>query len=165
MVRLLHAFLPKREYALRKGSALNGIFRKFAHVTSDITGSPWCFLVAFVLVILWVVAGPYFHYSDTWQLTINTGTTIVTFLMVFLIQNTQNRDTKALHLKLDELIRVVHGARNSLVNLEEMSDEELDKLKSEFQKFQERNKCSPIIPANPSLNKKKKSAAEKPKGN
>jgi low affinity Fe/Cu permease len=125
---------------------MNGIFRKFAHVTSDITGSPWCFLAAMLLIILWAAAGPLFHYSDTWQLTVNTGTTIITFLMVFLIQNTQNRDTKALHLKLDELIRGVQGARNGLVNLEELSDEDLDRLKKEFQKFQERHSCSPIVP-------------------
>ena len=109
-------------------------FRRFAHTTSQFVGSPWMFLFACSIIIGWGVTGPMFHYSDTWQLVINTGTTIVTFLMVFLIQNTQNRDARAMHLKLDELIRALKGARNQLVNLEEMSDEELDKLQQEFQK-------------------------------
>jgi low affinity Fe/Cu permease len=89
--------------------------------------------------VIWGITGPLFHFSDTWQLVINTGTTIVTFLMVFLIQNTQNRDAKAIHLKLDELIRSVDTARNSLVDLEDLSDEELGKLEDEFRKFRERN--------------------------
>ena len=109
-------------------------FRKFAHGTSQFTGSPWVFLIACLVIVGWGVTGPMFHFSDTWQLVINTGTTIITFLMVFLIQNTQNRDTRAVHLKLDELIRAVKGARNKLVSLEEMSDEELDKLQGEFQR-------------------------------
>ena len=92
------------------------------------------FTLAVLVVIGWAVMGPYYQYSDTWQLVINTGTTIVTFLMVFLIQNTQNRDSRAIHLKLDELIRAVKGARNKLVNLEEMSDAELDQLQEQFQK-------------------------------
>ena len=107
-------------------------FRKFAHKASLVTGSPWVFCIAFLIVVGWAASGPVFGFSDTWQLVINTGTTIVTFLMVFLIQNTQNRDTRAMHLKLDELIRALKGARNQLVNLEEMSDEELDRLQSEF---------------------------------
>ena len=109
-------------------------FRKFAHGTSRFAGSPWVFLIACLIILGWAVTGPMFRFSDTWQLVINTGTTIVTFLMVFLIQNTQNRDTRAMQLKLDELIRAVKGARNRLVNLEEMSDEELDKLQEEFQR-------------------------------
>jgi low affinity Fe/Cu permease len=92
------------------------------------------FALACLVIVGWAVTGPMFHYSDTWQLVINTGTTIVTFLMVFLIQNTQNRDARAMHLKLDELIRAVKGARNKLVELEEMSDEELDHLHEEFQR-------------------------------
>jgi low affinity Fe/Cu permease len=107
-------------------------FRKFAHTTSQIVGSPWSFLVACAVICAWALTGPHFRYNDTWQLVINTGTTIVTFLMVFLIQNTQNRDARAMHLKLDELIRALKGARNQLVNLEEMSDEELDELQKEF---------------------------------
>jgi low affinity Fe/Cu permease len=107
-------------------------FRKFAHVTSAAVGSAWAFLLALGVVLVWAVTGPLFGFSDTWQLVINTGTTIVTFLMVFLIQNTQNRDAKAIHLKLDELIRAVQGARNQLVDVEELSDEELEKLQQEF---------------------------------
>lgn len=98
-------------------------------------GTPQAFLVALVVVIGWLVSGPMFGYSDSWQLIINTGTTIATFLMVFLIQNTQNRDAKAIHLKLDELIRSGKGARNSLVSLEELSDLELESLEAEFKKF------------------------------
>ena len=89
------------------------------------SGSAWSFVVALLIIVIWGATGHIFHYSDTWQLIINTGTTIVTFLMVFLIQNTQNRDSKAVHLKLDELIRAVGGARNTMVDLERMSDEEL----------------------------------------
>src|SRR4051812_12585440 len=113
-------------------------FRKFAHCTSGAVGSPWAFAAAVVVVIAWAVTGPMFHFSDTWQLVINTGTTIVTFLMVFLIQNTQNRDARAMHLKLDELIRSIKGARNHLVDLEELSDEELDRLQKEFAHLRER---------------------------
>jgi low affinity Fe/Cu permease len=109
-------------------------FRKFAHTTSLIVGSPWAFLLACAVIVAWACTGPQFGYNDTWQLVINTGTTIVTFLMVFLIQNTQNRDARAMHLKLDELIRALKGARNQLVNLEEMSDDELDRLQKEFQR-------------------------------
>jgi len=98
-------------------------------------GSPWAFLLAGAGIVAWAMTGPWFHYSDTWQLVINTVTTIVTFLMVFLIQNTQNRDTKALHLKLDELLRAVEGARTSLVNLENLSDEDLENLQKEFERL------------------------------
>jgi len=116
---------------------MNELFRKFAHKTSEVVGSPWAFIIALVVLIAWAVAGPLFRFSDTWQLVINTATTIVTFLMVFLIQNTQNRDARAIHLKLDELIVAVQGARNKLVNLENMSDAELDNLQEEFQKMQD----------------------------
>src|SRR5918993_40475 len=107
-------------------------FRRFAHNTSHAVGSVWSFLGAISVVVLWLLTGRFFGYSDTWQLVINTGTTIVTFLMVFLIQNTQNRDAKAIHLKLDELIRGVTGARNRLIDLEEMSEAELDDLQRQF---------------------------------
>lgn len=117
---------------------MNEFFRRFAHKTSAIVGSPWSFIVAVAVIIVWAATGPLFGFSDTWQLVINTGTTIVTFLMVFLIQNTQNRDAKAIHLKLDELIRSIEQARNRLVDLEDMSDEELDALQKEFQAFRER---------------------------
>jgi low affinity Fe/Cu permease len=121
------------EEHLQPEPGLKAWFRRLAQQVSHVLGSAWSFLVAVAIVLVWGLTGPYFHYSDTWQLVINTSTTIVTFLMVFLIQNTQNRDAKAIHLKLDELIRGVKGARNSLVNLETMSDEELEKLQTEFQ--------------------------------
>ncbi len=108
-------------------------FHWFAARTSLVLGSPRAFFAALAIVVVWLVSGPIFHFSDTWQLVINTGTTIVTFLMVFLIQNTQNRDAKALHLKLDELIRATRSARNELIELESLSDPELAKLEEEFQ--------------------------------
>ena len=110
-------------------------FRIFARKTSNVLGSAWVFVVALLIIVVWGVTGPTFHYSDTWQLIINTGTTIVTFLMVFLIQNTQNRDAKAVHLKLDEIIRAIKGARNELVDLENLSDEDLAKLEKQFQRL------------------------------
>lgn len=108
------------------------IFRKFSHRVAEAVGAPYSFLIALCVVALWLACGHYFHYSDTWQLFINTGTTIITFLMVFLIQNSQNRDSKAVHLKLNELLRAVKGARTELVELEELSDEELEILHAEF---------------------------------
>ena len=111
------------------------IFHKFATSISEIVGTPWAFLTALLLVILWVVAGPVFQYSDSWQLLINTSTTIITFLMVFIIQSSQNRDTKAIHIKLDELLRAVHGARTGLVNIEHLSDEDLLQLQQEFERL------------------------------
>lgn len=110
-------------------------FRKFAAGTSRVVGSPWIFVLAVLLIAGWAVSGPLFGYSDSWQLVINTTTTIVTFLMVFLIQNTQNRDSEAIHLKLDELIRAVHTARTRLVDLEDLSDEQLEKLREEFKEL------------------------------
>jgi low affinity Fe/Cu permease len=113
---------------------LRNVFRIFARSSSSVLGSAWAFIGALLIIAIWALTGPMFHFSDTWQLIINTGTTIVTFLMVFLIQNTQNRDAKAVHLKLDELIRALHGARNRLVDLEKLSDEELQKLEQEFER-------------------------------
>jgi low affinity Fe/Cu permease len=107
-------------------------FRVFARRTSVMLGSAWAFVGALFIILVWALTGPTFHFSDTWQLIINTGTTIVTFLMVFLIQNTQNRDAKAMHLKLDEIIRALERARNEMVDLEELSDEELDRLEQQF---------------------------------
>jgi len=115
-------------------------FRHFARKASAVLGSAWAFIGALVIIGVWGLTGPMFHFSDTWQLIINTGTTIVTFLMVFLIQNTQNRDAKAMHLKLDELIRAIEGARNRLVDLEKLSDEELKQLEEQFTRL--RNKAS-----------------------
>ena len=122
---------------------MNDIFRKFANKTSAIVGSPWAFIAAVAIIVIWAVSGPIFSFSDTWQLVINTGTTIITFLMVFLIQNTQNRDAKAIHLKLDELIRGVQGARTGLVDLEDMTDDELKKLEEEFQRL--RKHQTPLV--------------------
>jgi low affinity Fe/Cu permease len=113
-------------------------FGIFARKTSSVLGSAWAFVCAILIIVIWAMTGPTFHYSDTWQLIINTGTTIVTFLMVFLIQNTQNRDAKAVHLKLDELIRAVGGARNKLVDLEKLSDDELKALESEFENLRKK---------------------------
>jgi low affinity Fe/Cu permease len=114
------------------------MFRKFAATIAMASGSPWAFLLAFLVIVVWAITGPIFNFSDTWQLVINTGTTIVTFLMVFLIQNTQNRDAVAIQLKLDELIRGVEGARTSLVDLEDLSDEEILRLKKEFERLHRR---------------------------
>jgi low affinity Fe/Cu permease len=108
-------------------------FRRFAHSIALAVGAPSAFVVALGLVALWGVTGPMFGYSDTWQLTINTGTTIITFLMVFVIQNTQNRDSQVVQLKLDELIRAVEAARNELVDLEDLSDDELHDLQRQFE--------------------------------
>jgi low affinity Fe/Cu permease len=111
------------------GSKPSGLFARFAGATSRVTGKPLTFLLAVAIVVIWAGTGPLFHYSDTWQLVINTGTTIVTFLMVFLIQNTQNRDTVALQLKLDELLLASREAPNEVVAIEEASDEEIEQEK------------------------------------
>jgi low affinity Fe/Cu permease len=113
-------------------------FRRFAHATAEIVGRSYAFFVAVTVIAIWAISGPLFHFSDTWQLVINTGTTIVTFLMVFLIQNTQNRDAHAIHLKLDELIRADKNARNGLLALELKSDEELRALEHEFEELRDR---------------------------
>jgi low affinity Fe/Cu permease len=118
-------------------------FRRIAHGTSNAVGTPAAFLTASTIIVLWAGTGPLFHFSDTWQLVINTGTTIVTFLMVFLIQNAQNRDARAIHLKLDELLRAVEGARTGMVNLEALSDEELVRLQGEFEKLQQESGVLP----------------------
>ena len=116
-------------------------FARFAKATSRMSGHPGTFVVAMGVIVVWAVTGPIFHFSDTWQLVINTGTTVVTFLMVFLIQNTQNRDGAAMQIKLDELIRAVEGAHNTVVDLEDMSDEELAKVKAHYDRLAERAKA------------------------
>jgi low affinity Fe/Cu permease len=113
-------------------------FRTFASRVADRVGSPAAFLVGLGLIVIWAITGPFFGYSDTWQLVVNTATTIVTFLMVFLIQNTQNRDARAIHLKLDELLRAVKGARTAMVALETSTDEELAQLQEEFERLHRR---------------------------
>ena len=118
--------------------AVRDVFHIFARRSSAILGSAWAFACAITIIIVWALTGPTFHFSDTWQLIINTGTTIVTFLMVFLIQNTQNRDAKAFHLKLDEMIRALKNARNELVDLENLSDEDLKALETQFQRIRQK---------------------------
>ena len=108
-------------------------FNRFAKAVSRATGHPATFVAAIVVVLLWLLTGPLFGFSDTWQLVINTGTTIVTFLMVFLIQNTQNRDSVAMQLKLDELIRALHGAHNALLDLEELTEGDLEKVRADYE--------------------------------
>ena len=120
-----------------------GAFEKFATVITRKTGSTGAFITACAIVLIWIVTGPLFNYSDTWQLFINTGTTIVTFLMVFLIQNTQNRETRIVALKLDELLRGVEGARTGLVELDHMSDDDLELVRQEFARM--RDKYAPLV--------------------
>lgn len=117
---------------------ISDAFRVFSRRSSVILGSAWAFVAAVFIIVVWGLTGPTFHFSDTWQLIINTGTTIVTFLMVFLIQNTQNRDAKAMHLKLDEIIRSLTQARNELVDLENLSDEEMNKLEEQFKELRQK---------------------------
>ena len=109
-------------------------FHIFSKLMADAMGTPFAFVAALLSLIVWAFMGPFAGFSDTWQLIINTATTIITFLMVFIIQNTQNRDSKALHLKLDELLHAVKGARESFIDLEDLSDEKLDQLQRQFEK-------------------------------
>ena len=117
---------------------MRALFRRFATQTSEAVGTPTAFITGLALIVLWAATGPFFGYSDTWQLVVNTATTIVTFLMVFLIQATQNRDAKAIHLKLDELLRGVQGARTAMVSLESSTDEELAQFQEEFDRLKAR---------------------------
>src|SRR5712671_6170361 len=119
------------------------LFRHLAEYAAHAVGSYWAFLIALLTIVVWALTGPYFNYSDTWQLFINTGTTIVTFLMVFLIQNTQNRETRIVALKLDELLRGVEGARTGLVELDHMSDDDLELVRQEFARL--RDKYAPLV--------------------
>jgi len=109
-----------------------GVFTRFAQATARLSGRASTFGLAVLVLIIWALTGPFFHFSDTWQLVVNTGTTIITFLMVFLIQNTQNRDSEALHIKIDELIRASGMAHNSLLDLEHLEEEELDKIRADY---------------------------------
>src|SRR3990167_8580893 len=112
---------------------MNELFHKIAMRVSNMAGSPLTFISAFLIIVLWASTGSIFHYSDTWQLVINTSTTIVTFLMVFLIQNTQNRDSESIQIKLDELIRSIEGAHNALLDLEELEQEDLDRIRDSYE--------------------------------
>jgi low affinity Fe/Cu permease len=123
----------------RKGSEQEtASFSDLARKSSNALGSPWAFLAAFTVVVVWALTGPLAGFSEGWQLVINTGTTIITFLMVFLIQNTQNRDSRAIHLKLDELIRTTRSARNTLIDLENCSDQEVDAVARQFEELKSR---------------------------
>ncbi len=130
---------PQTAHAVSENAPKNkpDLFTRFCSWTAKFSGNSITFCVAVFTIVAWMVTGPMFHYSDTWQLVINTSTTIVTFLMVFLIQNTQNRDSEALHLKLDELIRTTKGARNKLIELEDQDQKTLDAQKQEFETLAE----------------------------
>ena len=130
--------LKEREESRDFFCVMSDAFRIFARRSSTVLGSAWAFAIAILIIVIWGLTGPVFHYSNTWQLIINTGTTIVTFLMVFLIQNTQNRDAKAAHLKLDELIRALKGARNQLIDLEKLADEDLTNLEKQFERVRKK---------------------------
>lgn len=129
--RVVVATKPKLDEAIKKSDS----FGRFSTRASTWVGSKWAFLGAVLVIVVWAAVGPLFHFSDTWQLVINTGTTIVTFLMVFLIQNTQNRDARAINLKLDELIHATEGAGNQIIDIENLTDEELDELHARYERI------------------------------
>jgi low affinity Fe/Cu permease len=139
------------------------VFRKFSNAVADITGTVWVFVAALAVIVLWAVTGPVFAFSDTWQLIINTGTTIITFLMVFLIQNTQNRDNAAIHAKLDELLVHSEGAHNELATAENFSEEELGELRKHFEKVAEKGgtEAGGRLPASINGNGKKNAPARR----
>lgn len=120
---------------------MNEFFRKFSVASSTLLGSPWMFVANVMLILVWAFSGPFFKFSDTWQLVVNTATTVITYLAVFLIQNTQNRDARAMHLKLDEIIVSIEGARNRFVDLEHLPDDELKKLEPQFRALSARVKA------------------------
>lgn len=113
-------------------------YSRFSKISAQFAGKPRMFMLAVSAIVIWLITGPLFNYSDTWQLVINTGTTVVTFLMVFLIQNTQNRDTKAMQLKLDELIRITQGAHNALLDIEELEEESLEIFRTKYRSLAEK---------------------------
>ena len=137
--------MPKKERSFAD------CFQVFATKSSHWVGSKWAFTLAVATIVLWAASGPQFHYSDTWQLVVNTATTVVTFLIVFLIQNTQNRDARAIHLKLDEIIRAIRAANNSMINIEALSDEELQSLSDQFEKIRAERTDSTRKQAGPGL--------------
>jgi low affinity Fe/Cu permease len=122
---------------------MGDLFHRFSTRVSNLAGSSWAFVLAATIIVVWAISGPLFGFSNTWQLVINTGTTIITFLMVFLIQNTQNRDSKAIHLKLDELIAGLPDTRDRLIDIEEASDKDLDRLEREFREVRARLDIEP----------------------
>lgn len=136
--------MPSRSNAQKKpkpaGSNGSSLFTRFSKWTAQTMGRPTAFIVAAIVIVVWGVTGPIFHYSDTWQLIINTSTTIVTFLMVFLIQATQNRDSAAIHVKLDELIRAIGPAKNSMIDLDDLSEEELSRIQKHYRSLAKKSK-------------------------
>lgn len=132
------------------GSNMNNFFHRFSKKAADLVGSVHAFIAALLLVLIWLLSGPYFHFSDTWQLIINTGTTVITFLIVFLIQNTQNRQSRMIEIKIDELIKAIETARNFFIDLDELSDEELERLQQQFKRIANHDRIK-----NTSSNKKK----------
>jgi len=148
--------------------AAHDFFRKFAHRTSSGVGSPWAFTFAVIVILVWALTGPIFHFSDTWQLVINTGTTIVTFIMVFLIQRTQNKDSLAVQLKLNELVAAMQGASNRLIDVEDMSEEDLKVLHTFYQRLSQMSKKDEDLGKSHSVDEaherhqSKRSAREKP---
>jgi low affinity Fe/Cu permease len=138
-MRVVHGCIGEDVGSHRWSSPMRnlGWFTRAAKAASRFTGRPLCFMLAVAVVLAWIISGPLFGFSDTWQLVINTGTTIITFLMVFLIQNTQNRDTEAMQIKLDELIRATQGANNRLLDLEELEDRELEAFRSRYESLAE----------------------------
>jgi low affinity Fe/Cu permease len=130
--------MAKMANTSRDGPSFTAFFRKFAEMAAAAVGSPWAFLAAVLMTIGWALSGKYFGYSDTWQLVINTGTSVLTFVIVFLIQHSQNRDTRVTQMKLDELIRAVESARTEMIQMEELSDEDLEKVQNEHRKERER---------------------------
>lgn len=123
---------------------INRLFHRISSRAAEWFGSPWAFILAIIFLIMWAFTGPIFHFSDTWQLIANTVTNVITFVMVFVIQNSQNRDSKAIQLKLAELIRATEGTRNAMVNLEDLSDEQLDRLRLEFERLSHLGGTDPI---------------------
>ncbi|MGO4549793.1 low affinity iron permease family protein [Lysobacter sp. 2RAF19] len=116
------------------------LFTRFAKKSAHFTGTPACFVIAVAVLVVWAATGPMFHFGDTWQLVINTGTTIITFLMVFLIQNTQNRDTEAMQIKLDELLRANRSASNTLLDLEDLEESEMEELRKHYEALAEKSR-------------------------
>jgi low affinity Fe/Cu permease len=139
-------------------------FVRFAQSVSQFTGQPVTFFIALATIVVWAISGPLFGFSDTWQLVINTGTTIVTFLMVFVIQNTQNRDTTAMQIKLDELIRVTKRARNVLLDLEELDDKTLQELRLDYEKLARKEKSRTRTPVRAEAVPKRPAGAKARKG-
>ena len=124
---------------------MKDLFRRFSRLTAKAVGSVWAFFIALLVIVVWAVSGPLFHFSDTWQLVINTSTTIVTFLMVFLIQATQNRDSREIHVKLDELLRAISKARTGIADLDDLSDKELDALLHDFHSAREKKGLPKLV--------------------